>query len=109
MKTRNYSSLQRQLWLLCLLCLLTAITQTATAQTARVTGTLADSTRTLRIDHGTVQLFRADSTFVGGALGDSLGRFALTLSQPGNYYLNLSAVGYATTTHPFVFKGRDLH
>lgn len=109
MKTRNYSSLQRQLWLLCLLCLLTAITQTATAQTARVTGTLADSTRTLRIDHGTVQLFRADSTFVGGALGDSLGRFALTLSQPGNYYLSLSAVGYATTTHPFVFKGRDLN
>lgn len=109
MKTLHPTSLHRQLWLLCLLSLLTAIGPTATAQTTRVTGILVDSTSTLRIDHGTVQLFRADSTFVSGALGDTLGRFALTISHPGHYYIRLSAVGYAPTTRPLVFKGTNIN
>ncbi len=80
----------------CLLLLLFFVAAVAKAQERKISGTLTDRDTHEAVTQTTVQLLKADSTFVGGAISNEKGEFTLTVPNDGNYLLKISSVGYIT-------------
>ena len=73
------------------------------AQVSAVTisGMIKDKTTKSALLYVNVVLKSAnDSTFVTGTVTDEEGRFTLTSVKPGNYFLEISFIGYFTKKHP---------
>lgn len=68
----------------------------ASAQEAKVTGTVIAGDSKEAMEQVTVQLLRPDSSYVAGALTDEKGSFGVTAPSAGRYLLRLSSVGYKT-------------
>lgn len=67
------------------------------AQERKISGQLIDNDTNEPMGQVTVQLLNADSTFVGGAVSDEQGKFAVRAPKNGRYLLKLSSIGYVTT------------
>ncbi len=63
----------------------------------KITGTLVDKDTKEQVTQATVQLLKADSSFVGGTISGDDGRFSLKAPKAGRYILKLTCVGYPTT------------
>ena len=74
------------------LLLLTAVV--AMAQNKKISGTIVDKDSKEEMMQVTVQLLKADSTFVVGAVSNAEGIFSLTAPKNGKYLLKLTSVGY---------------
>lgn len=61
------------------------------------------------IPYVSVRLLRADSTFVKGAVTDSLGIFSLSDVQAGHYLLSFSSIGYKGRLYPVVMENESLN
>ncbi len=71
----------------------------ASAQTSTVIrGVLTDKDSKEGVYMATVQLLKADSSFVKGALTDENGKFYVDVAEPGKYVLRFSSVGYKSIT-----------
>lgn len=79
-----------------LLLLVIVISIAATAQNRRITGTIVDKDSKEAVMQATVQLLKPDSTFVGGAVSDMDGHFAVDAPKNGKYLVKISCVGYKT-------------
>ena len=79
-----------------MLLLLMAVATMGFAQNRRITGTIVDKDSKEAVMQTTVQLLKADSSFVGGAVSDYEGRFTVQAPKNGKYLLKLSCVGYKT-------------
>ncbi|MEM9143114.1 MAG: outer membrane beta-barrel protein, partial [Bacteroidota bacterium] len=64
---------------------------------AQITGKIVDGATLENLEYATAALYhRTDSTLVTGVVTDSLGVFTLKKIRQGNYYLELSFLGYST-------------
>ncbi len=80
--------------LLLLACLMASLA--ATAQDRLVTGQLFDTESKEPVEQASVQLYSADSTYIGGTLSNGQGVFKLSVKKDGLYKLRISSVGYQT-------------
>lgn len=80
-----------------LLILLAMVSVMASAQGAKLTGTLVDRDTREPLTQATVQLLKTDSTFITGAISDNNGRFSFTTSASGRFLLKITIIGYQTT------------
>ncbi|MBQ7716334.1 MAG: TonB-dependent receptor [Prevotella sp.] len=81
-----------------LLILFVVMTAGAYAQDKKITGQISDRDTKEAVPQVTIQLLKADSTFVTGAISNDDGSFAITAPDNGKYILKMSSVGYLTTT-----------
>lgn len=70
------------------------ITMLAFAQQREITGTMIENDSREPLEYVTVSLLKTDSTFVGGAMTDSLGRFKVVAPENGRFVLRISSIGY---------------
>ncbi|UCG42589.1 MAG: TonB-dependent receptor [candidate division WOR-3 bacterium] len=71
----------------------------ASAQAAVISGEVYDPELGQGVEYANVVLFLAeDSTQVTGAATGPGGRFELTVAEPGEYYLEVSFIGYRTSS-----------
>ena len=82
--------------------MLLLIVATSFASQYEVTATLRDRDTKEGIMMATVQLLKADSTFIKGVLTDDNGCFSLPVDEPGKYIIRLSSVGYKTIARDFL-------
>ena len=80
-----------------LLLLLGMAAITSFAQERKISGQLIDRDTKEPMEQVTIQLLKADSTFVGGAVSDEQGKFSVQAPENGKYLLKLSSVGYITS------------
>ena len=81
-----------------LLILFVVMTAGAYAQDKKITGQISDRDTKEAVPQVTIQLLKADSTFVTGAISNDTGDFTITAPDNGKYILKMSSVGYLTTT-----------
>ncbi len=81
--------------ILFLLCFL-AVSYVLSAQEITASGTIVDRDTKEGVMQVTVQLLKTDSTYIGGAISDENGKFAVKVPAAGKYILRLSSVGYKT-------------
>ena len=67
---------------------------TSFAQTMKVSGIVVDRDTKEGVYMATIQLLKADSTFVRGTLSGEDGFFSLELPAEGKFILKFSSVGY---------------
>ena len=72
-------------------------------QHATVSGNLYDRDSKEAVPFATVQVLRADSSYVAGALSDDDGNFKVELPGEGKYIVKVSSVGYKT-----IYKNVDI-
>lgn len=72
----------------------------AMAQNRKIAGTLVDKDSKEPMMQTTVQLLKADSSFVTGSVSDEKGEFKINAPRNGRYILKISSVGYVTTYKP---------
>ena len=77
----------------------------ATAQQKRISGQITDRDTREKLIMVTVQMLKADSSFVKGVLSDDNGRYVIEAPADGNYILRFSSVGYATRTRNISIVG----
>lgn len=83
------------------LSVLMAITSFARINDVTVSGTIRSQPDKSAMPYVNIVLKTAtDSVFVAGTVTDEEGRFSLTGIAPGNYNLEISFIGYQTSTHP---------
>ncbi len=71
---------------------------TKQAKERTITGTLIDKESKEGIMQVTIQLLKADSTFVTGSISDMDGHFSIKAPENGKYILKMSVIGYKTMT-----------
>ena len=71
---------------------------TKLAKERTITGTLIDKESKEGVMQVTIQLLKADSTFVTGSVSDMDGHFSVKAPENGKYILKMSAIGYKTMT-----------
>ncbi len=74
------------------------MTTGAYAQDKKITGKITDRDTKEAVPQVTIQLLKADSTFVTGALSDDEGNFTITAPDNGKYIVKMTSVGYITYT-----------
>ena len=79
-----------------LLMMVLLITSLATAQNRTITGTLVDRDSKESLPYLTVQLLKADSTFVTGIATKDDGTFTMLAPANGKYIVKVTGVGYKT-------------
>lgn len=67
------------------------------AQERKISGTLIDRDTKEPLPQVTLQLLTTDSAFVGGAVSDDDGKFAIVAPKNDKYLLKISSIGYITT------------
>lgn len=77
------------------------------AQELKITGTLVDRDTREGVMLATVQLLKADSTYITGVLSDDNGRFAVKAPAAGQYILKVSSVGYVTLMKNVKVSGKS--
>ena len=96
---------------LILLSLMTVLSMFVCAQNRTVSGKLTDRDTKEGVIMATVQMLRADSTFVKGTLTNGSGEFSITAPDNGKYLLRFTSVGYTSIVKPVVIsedKNRDM-
>lgn len=96
---------------LILLSLMTVLSMFVCAQNRTVSGKLTDRDTKEGVMMATVQMLRADSTFVKGTLTNGSGEFSITAPDNGKYLLRFTSVGYTSIVKPVVIsedKNRDM-
>lgn len=92
---------------LTLLLLFTAMMMQA--QQHLITGAIIDKGTNDPVEASTVQLLRADSTYISGAISDENGLFSLQAPEDGSYLLKITSVGYKPTVRRIMMtQGKDL-
>ena len=81
-----------------LLCAVMATSLLLYAQERKISGTIVDNDTKEEMVQTSVQLLKKDSTFVGGAISDDVGKFTLTAPENGQYIVRLTSVGYKDVT-----------
>ena len=66
------------------------------AQQRKITGQISDGDTEEPMSMTTVQLLKADSTYIAGTTSKDNGSFALTAPNNGKFILKMSSVGYST-------------
>lgn len=67
-------------------------------QGLQIRGRIITDSEKQPLEFANIVLWTTDSTFVSGCSSDGKGFFRLESVSPGMYYLNISSVGYETTT-----------
>lgn len=96
---------------LILLSLMTVLSMFVCAQNRTVSGKLTDRDTKEGMMMATVQMLKADSTFVKGTLTNGSGEFSITAPDNGKYLLRFTSVGYTSIVKPVVIsedKNRDM-
>lgn len=89
--------------------LLLFIAMTMQAQQHLITGAIIDKGTNDPVEASTVQLLRADSTYISGAISDENGLFSLQAPKDGSYLLKITSVGYKPTVRRIMMsQGKDL-
>lgn len=79
------------------------------AQQHLITGAIIDKGTNDPVEASTVQLLRADSTYISGAISDENGLFSLQAPEDGSYLLKITSVGYEPTVRRIMMtQGKDL-
>lgn len=79
------------------------------AQQHLITGAIIDKGTNDPVEASTVQLLRADSTYISGAISDENGLFSLQVPEDGSYLLKITSVGYKPTVRRIMMtQGKDL-
>lgn len=79
------------------------------AQQHLITGAIIDKGTNEPVEASTVQLLRADSTYISGAISDENGLFSLQAPEDGSYLLKITSVGYKPTVRRIMMtQGKDL-
>ena len=79
------------------------------AQSRLITGAITDRDTHDPVEQVTIQLLKADSTYVSGTLSNEKGLFRLQVPQDGKYLLKISSVGYKPTIKRIeIAQGKDL-
>lgn len=79
------------------------------AQQHLITGAIIDKGTNDPVEASTVQLLRADSTYISGAISDENGLFSLQAPEDGSYLLKITSVGYKPTVRRIMMTlGKDL-
>ena len=79
------------------------------AQQHLITGAIIDKGTNEPVEASTVQLLRADSTYISGAISDENGLFSLQTPEDGSYLLKITSVGYKPTVRRIMMtQGKDL-
>jgi len=74
-----------------------------TTLTGTISGTVVDGESSETVGTATVAVWQAqDSTLVTGAVSDAQGAFLIERLRPGQYYVEVSFVGYAKQTTPIL-------
>lgn len=81
-----------------LLCAVMTTSLLLYAQERKISGMIVDSDTKEEMVQTSVQLLKKDSTFVGGAISDDVGKFTLTAPENGQYIVRLTSVGYKDVT-----------
>ncbi len=82
-------------------------TSNAAAQTVQkrtITGTLLEKETKEPIMQTTIQLLKADSTYVSGAVTDMDGQFSIAAPADGKYIIKMTNIGYKTITRNVTIK-----
>ncbi|MEO5800834.1 MAG: TonB-dependent receptor, partial [Gemmatimonadales bacterium] len=85
-----------------------AATATLAAQQYNVKGVVIDSTKTAKQGAMVVALNRLDSTIVTFATTGSTGRFDLARLKPGNYILQVTAIGFKPVKRNFTIGNASI-
>lgn len=96
---------------LILLSLMTVLSMFVCAQNRTISGKLTDRDTKEGVMMATVQMLKADSTFVKGTLTNGSGEFSITAPDNGKYLLRFTSVGYTSIVKPVVIsedKNRDM-
>lgn len=79
------------------------------AQQHLITGAIIDKRTNDPVEASTVQLLRADSTYISGAISDENGLFSLQAPEDGSYLLKITSIGYKPTVRRIMMtQGKDL-
>lgn len=79
------------------------------AQQHLITGAIIDKRTNDPVEASTVQLLRADSTYISGTISDENGLFSLQAPEDGSYLLKITSVGYKPTVRRIMMtQGKDL-
>lgn len=79
------------------------------AQQHLITGAIIDKGTNEPVEASTVQLLRADSTYISGTISDENGLFSLQAPEDGSYLLKITSVGYKPTVRRIMMtQGKDL-
>lgn len=79
------------------------------AQQHLITGAIIDKGTNDPVEASTVQLLRADSTYISGTISDENGLFSLQAPEDGSYLLKITSVGYKPTVRRIMMtQGKDL-
>lgn len=79
------------------------------AQQHLITGAIIDKGTNDPVEASTVQLLRADSTYISGAISDENGLFSLQAPEDGSYLLKITSVGYKPTVRRIMMtQAKDL-
>ena len=92
--------------ILAVACLLILSVLPAMAQGLKVSGTLVDRDTKEGVMLATVQMLKADSTYVKGVVSDDKGNFSLEAPEAGSYILKFTSVGYVTLTKNVKVTGK---
>lgn len=79
-----------------LMMLLLLVTMASYAQERLISGAIIDRDTKDPVEQVTVQLLRADSTYVTGAISNESGLFHFKAPENGKYLLKITSVGYKT-------------
>lgn len=93
------------------LSLMTVFSMFVCAQNRTISGKLTDRDTKEGVMMATVQMLKADSTFVKGTLTNGSGEFSITAPDNGKYLLRFTSVGYTSIVKPVVIsenKNRDM-
>lgn len=77
------------------------------AQGLKISGTLVDRDTKEGVMLATVQMLKADSTYVKGVLSDDKGNFSIDAPSAGEYILKFTSVGYDALTKNVKVTGKD--
>lgn len=79
------------------------------AQQHLITGAIIDKGTNDPVEASTVQLLRADSTYISGTISDENGLFSLQAPEDGSYLLKITSVGYKPTVRRIMMtQAKDL-
>lgn len=89
---------------LILLSLMTVLSMFVCAQNRTISGKLTDRDTKEGVMMATVQMLKADSTFVKGTLTNGSGEFSITAPDNGKYLLRFTSVGYTSIVKSVVIS-----
>ncbi|WP_288319211.1 TonB-dependent receptor [Xylanibacter caecicola] len=96
---------------LILLSLMAVFPMLVCAQNRTISGKLTDRDTKEGVIMATVQMLKADSTFVKGTLTNGSGEFSIAAPDNGKYLLRFTSVGYTSIVKPVVIsenKDKDM-